>query len=189
MASRCRGTGGGCWPWAGARTASLVIDTATDRVTGEVAVAQPHNGTLSRDGSIAWVGSQQQGATALVRLDLTAGKETARVALDKTPARPRGDPGRHARVLHAGRSRRDPGARHREQSGRRAGPGRRVSPPRALHRRRPLGSRGRPGPRRAGDPGHRGRHGGRGGPGGQGPALEHVQLRRPHRLRDQRGHQ
>jgi YVTN family beta-propeller protein len=63
----------------------LVIDTATDRVTGEVAVAQPHNGALSRDGSVAWVGSQQQGATALVRLDLTAGKETARVALDKTP--------------------------------------------------------------------------------------------------------
>ena len=63
----------------------LVIDTATDRVVAEVAVAQPHNGALSRDGSIAWVGSQQQGATALVRLDLVAGKETARVPLDKTP--------------------------------------------------------------------------------------------------------
>src|SRR5713101_3229330 len=55
---------------------ALVIDTATDRVITEVPVGQPHNGTLSRDGSIAWVGSQQQGATALVRLDLTAGKET-----------------------------------------------------------------------------------------------------------------
>jgi len=64
---------------------ALVIDTATERVITEVPVGQPHNGTLSRDGSIAWVGSQQQGATALVRLDLTAGKETARVALDKTP--------------------------------------------------------------------------------------------------------
>jgi YVTN family beta-propeller protein len=64
---------------------ALVIDTATDRVITEVPVGQPHNGTLSRDGSIAWVGSQQQGATALVRLDLTAGKETVRVALDKTP--------------------------------------------------------------------------------------------------------
>ena len=31
---------------------ALVIDTATDRVITEVAVAQPHNGTLSRDGSI-----------------------------------------------------------------------------------------------------------------------------------------
>jgi YVTN family beta-propeller protein len=63
----------------------LVIDTAIDRVISEVPVGQPHNGTLSRDGSIAWVGSQQEGATALVRLDLKAGKETARVALDKTP--------------------------------------------------------------------------------------------------------
>jgi len=64
---------------------ALVIDTATDRVITEVAVAQSHNGTLSRDGSIAWVGSQPQGGTALVRLDLTAGKEAARVPLDKTP--------------------------------------------------------------------------------------------------------
>ncbi len=64
---------------------ALVIDTATDRVIREVAIAQPHNGTLSRDGSVAWVGSQQQGAAALVRLDLTTGKETTRVALDKTP--------------------------------------------------------------------------------------------------------
>jgi YVTN family beta-propeller protein len=63
----------------------LVIDTATDRVISEVPVAQPHNGTVSRDGGVAWVGSQQQGATALVRLDLGPGKETARVALDKTP--------------------------------------------------------------------------------------------------------
>jgi YVTN family beta-propeller protein len=64
---------------------ALVIDTSTDRVIGEVAVGQPHNGTLSRDGRIAWVGAQQQGATALVRLDLVAMKETARVPLDKTP--------------------------------------------------------------------------------------------------------
>jgi YVTN family beta-propeller protein len=63
----------------------LVIDTATDRVIGEVPVAQPHNGTLSRDGRTGWVASQQQGATALARLDLTAWKETARVPLDKTP--------------------------------------------------------------------------------------------------------
>src|ERR1700694_328577 len=64
---------------------AVVIDTTTDRVIGEVPVAQPHNGTLSRDGRAAWVASQQQGATALVRLDLTAWKETARVPLDKTP--------------------------------------------------------------------------------------------------------
>jgi YVTN family beta-propeller protein len=64
---------------------AVVINTATDRVIGGVPVAQPHNGTLSRDGRTGWVASQQQGATALVRLDLTAWKETARVPLDKTP--------------------------------------------------------------------------------------------------------
>ena len=64
---------------------ALVIDTVTDRVIGEVPVAQPHNGTLSRDGRTGWVASQQQGATALVRLDLTNWKEAARVPLDKTP--------------------------------------------------------------------------------------------------------
>jgi YVTN family beta-propeller protein len=64
---------------------AVVINTATDRVIGEVPVAQPHNGTLSHDGRTGWVASQQQGATALVRLDLTAWKETARVPLDKTP--------------------------------------------------------------------------------------------------------
>ena len=60
---------------------ALVIDTAADRVIGEVAVAQPHNGTLSQDGRTGWVASQQQGATALVRLDLTllegSGADTA----------------------------------------------------------------------------------------------------------------
>ena len=64
---------------------AVVIDTATERVIGEVPVAQPHNGTLSHDGRAGWVASQRQGATALVRLDLTAWKETARVPLDKTP--------------------------------------------------------------------------------------------------------
>lgn len=64
---------------------ALVIDTARDKVIGEVPVAQPHNGTLSRDGRIGWVASQQQGATALVRLDLATWKEVARVPLDKTP--------------------------------------------------------------------------------------------------------
>ena len=64
---------------------ALVIDTASDRVVGDVPVAQVHNGTLSRDGRIAWVASQQQGATALVRLDLSTWKETARVPLDKSP--------------------------------------------------------------------------------------------------------
>src|SRR5881628_3478222 len=64
---------------------ALVIDTATDRVIGEVPIAQPHNGTLSQDGRTAWVASQQQGATALVRLNLATWKEVARVPLEKTP--------------------------------------------------------------------------------------------------------
>src|SRR5205814_6075158 len=64
---------------------AVVIDTATDRIVGEVPVAQPHNGTMNRDGSAAWVASQRQGETALVRLDLANWKETARVPLDKTP--------------------------------------------------------------------------------------------------------
>jgi len=64
---------------------ALIIDTATDRVIGQVPVAQPHNGTLSRDGRTGWVASQQQGATALVRLDLSIWKEVARVPLDTTP--------------------------------------------------------------------------------------------------------
>src|SRR5438094_899801 len=62
-----------------------VIDTATDRVIGSVPVAQPHNGTLSRDGRVGWVASQKQDAKALVRLDLAMWKEVARVPLNETP--------------------------------------------------------------------------------------------------------
>jgi YVTN family beta-propeller protein len=64
---------------------AIFIDTATDRIVGRVPVTQAHNGTLSADGRVAWVGSQQQGATALVRIDVPSFKETARVALDRTP--------------------------------------------------------------------------------------------------------
>lgn len=111
----------------------LVIDTATDRVVGEVPVAQPHNGTLSRDGSIAWVGSQRQGATALVRLDLTAGEGDRAGGPRQDAPRPRVEPGRPARVLHPGRRRLDPGARHHQQSGRRADLGWSVASLRAFH--------------------------------------------------------
>jgi YVTN family beta-propeller protein len=64
---------------------ALVIDTATDRVTARVAVTRAHNGAFTPDGRTAYVGSQQQGATALVVLDLTRGVEQARVSLDRTP--------------------------------------------------------------------------------------------------------
>lgn len=64
---------------------ALVIDTATDRVTTRVAVARAHNGAFSPDGRTAYVGSQQQGATALVVIDLARGAERARVPLERTP--------------------------------------------------------------------------------------------------------
>jgi YVTN family beta-propeller protein len=64
---------------------AIVIDTATDRVAGRVAVARAHNGAFSPDGRTAYVGSQQQGATALVVLDLVRWAEAARIPLDRTP--------------------------------------------------------------------------------------------------------
>jgi YVTN family beta-propeller protein len=64
---------------------ALFVDTATDRIVARVPVAQAHNGTIAADGRTAWVGSQRQGATALVQIDVAAQKELARVPLDKTP--------------------------------------------------------------------------------------------------------
>jgi YVTN family beta-propeller protein len=64
---------------------AMFIDTTTDRVVSRVPVAQAHNGTLSADGRTAWVASQQQGATALVQIDVPGALETARVPLDWTP--------------------------------------------------------------------------------------------------------
>lgn len=64
---------------------ALVIDTATDAITARVPVPQPHNGAFSPDGRLAYVGSQRQGATAVVVLDLAARQEIGRIALDKTP--------------------------------------------------------------------------------------------------------
>jgi YVTN family beta-propeller protein len=62
-----------------------VIDTATDQVTARMPVAQPHNSAISPDGKLAFVGSQQQGATALVMLGLVAGSPVGTIPLDKTP--------------------------------------------------------------------------------------------------------
>jgi YVTN family beta-propeller protein len=64
---------------------SLVIDTTTDRVVGEVAVPQVHNGTLSADGSRAYVASQKQGEAAIVILDLKTMTRVGAMPLDKTP--------------------------------------------------------------------------------------------------------
>lgn len=64
---------------------ALVVDTAGDVITARVPVPQPHNAAFSPDGRTAYVGSQKQGATAVVVLDLVEKKEIGRIALDKTP--------------------------------------------------------------------------------------------------------
>jgi YVTN family beta-propeller protein len=64
---------------------AIVIDTSSDRIVGQIPVPLAHNGAISSDGRTAYVGSQQQGATAIVVLDLTAMKEVTKVPLDKIP--------------------------------------------------------------------------------------------------------
>src|SRR5439155_9404653 len=54
---------------------AVLIDTATDGIAGRVAVQQPHNSAIARDGRTAYVGSQQQGAAALVIVDLVGRKQ------------------------------------------------------------------------------------------------------------------
>ncbi|NJD61297.1 MAG: hypothetical protein FIA93_01080 [Deltaproteobacteria bacterium] len=62
-----------------------LIDTGTDKVVGRIPVSQPHNSAISPDGRTAYVASQRQGQTALVRLDLVKKSVTGSVPLDKTP--------------------------------------------------------------------------------------------------------
>jgi YVTN family beta-propeller protein len=64
---------------------AIVVDTMSDRILGQIPVPSPHNGGISADGRTAYVGSQQQGATALVILDLATMAQVGKVALDKTP--------------------------------------------------------------------------------------------------------
>src|SRR6266542_1003013 len=64
---------------------AVVIDTTTDKVVGEVGVPQVHNGTISPDGTRAWVASQKQGETAIIVLDLQNMTRVGSIALDKTP--------------------------------------------------------------------------------------------------------
>src|SRR5215467_2816149 len=63
----------------------LLIDTHTDQIVQRLPVPMPHNSVLSPDGQRAYVGSQQQGATAVVILDLVQGTQVGTVPLDKTP--------------------------------------------------------------------------------------------------------
>jgi YVTN family beta-propeller protein len=64
---------------------ALIGDTATEKVTGEIAVPQGHNGALSPDGSRAYIASQKQGEAALVVLDLKSMTRVTALPLDKTP--------------------------------------------------------------------------------------------------------
>jgi YVTN family beta-propeller protein len=64
---------------------AVLIDTASDRVVGQIPVPQPHNSAISPDGRTAYVGAQQQGATAIVILDLVHKTQIGQVPLDKTP--------------------------------------------------------------------------------------------------------
>jgi YVTN family beta-propeller protein len=64
---------------------ALLIDTRTDQIVQHLPVPMPHNSALSPDGQRAYVGSQQQGATAVVILDLVQGAQVGTVPLDKTP--------------------------------------------------------------------------------------------------------
>jgi YVTN family beta-propeller protein len=64
---------------------AILIDTVSDRVVGRVPVPQPHNSAISADGHTAYVASQQQGAMALVMLDLAQKTQVGQVPLDQTP--------------------------------------------------------------------------------------------------------
>jgi YVTN family beta-propeller protein len=63
----------------------LLIDTSTDQIVQRLPVPMAHNSALSPDGRLAYVGSQQQGATAVVILDLVQGTQVGTVPLEKTP--------------------------------------------------------------------------------------------------------
>ena len=63
----------------------LLIDTSNDQIVGRLPVPMPHNSALSPDGRMAYIGSQQQGTTAVVILDLLQGTQVGTVPLEKTP--------------------------------------------------------------------------------------------------------
>ncbi len=64
---------------------AVIIDTVRDQIVGRVPVPQAHNSAISPDGRIAYVGSQQQGAVALVIVDLVRAIQIGSVPLDAAP--------------------------------------------------------------------------------------------------------
>jgi YVTN family beta-propeller protein len=64
---------------------AVIIDATRDQIVGQVPVPQPHNSAITPDGRTAYVASQEQGATALVILNLETRTRVGVVPLDKTP--------------------------------------------------------------------------------------------------------
>ncbi|HET6146294.1 MAG TPA: YncE family protein [Polyangia bacterium] len=62
-----------------------VIDSATNQVVTRVAVPRPHNSTISPDGKLAYVGSQQKDTPSIAVVDLDAGSVIASVPLANPP--------------------------------------------------------------------------------------------------------
>jgi YVTN family beta-propeller protein len=62
-----------------------VLDTTTQAITATVAVAKPHTISISPDGKVAYVTSQDPGHFALVVIDLTTRAVVRSVPLEKTP--------------------------------------------------------------------------------------------------------
>jgi YVTN family beta-propeller protein len=64
---------------------AIIIDAASDQIAGQSPVPQAHNSAIRPDGRVAYVGSQQQGVTALVEIDLVKGTRIGTVPLDRAP--------------------------------------------------------------------------------------------------------
>ncbi len=61
------------------------IDTATNQVTGQVAVPNPHNIAISPDGLVAYVAAQMPGKFGLAILDVANKTQVGSIPLNKTP--------------------------------------------------------------------------------------------------------
>lgn len=62
-----------------------VLDTTTQAITATVAVAKPHTISISPDGKVAYVTSQDPGHFALIVIDLATRAVVRSVPLEKTP--------------------------------------------------------------------------------------------------------
>jgi YVTN family beta-propeller protein len=63
----------------------VIIDTATDRITGRVSVSRPDRSAISPDGRIAYVGSASLDDPALAVVDLTKFAKVGTIPLSHAP--------------------------------------------------------------------------------------------------------